>query len=441
MSRKAIRWLYGELPGLVDRGVLSPESAEALRRHYGPVPESNTSRIFISICAAFGSILILLGIILIFAHNWDELGRPVRALLSVLPLAITGGLGGWITARNLRSTAWHEGLGAAHFLAIGAALALIGQTYHLDGTFHNLCGGWLLLAAPLLYFYRSVSVPWLFLILSYNWLWTSPYVWDRNPRLAVETGLQILALLAVVPCYLRARRPQPFGISATLLAWALGIATVLSALTLATRSGINPLPFLSLCALFLYLIDKAFFHPSPSFAQRPFYFFGGLALFILVFPPTFDELWNDREWRWDWALENGAFQIRLALSGGLLAGCLWLLRLLWKTGRPFNVCLPILPLILALGLYGRSDGLELTGLVLANLYAFAFGAWHVKRGIDQARIGILNIGLATLAIQIFLRFIDTEASFLARGIAFLLLGASFFAVNIWFMRRRKAVAP
>jgi uncharacterized membrane protein len=101
MSRRSIRWLNDELSGLVNDGVLDEEAAERLRERY-PAPSSlSGSRLAIVICAVFGALLIGSGVILLLAHNWEHLGRPMRTVIAILPLLISQVLAGWALVRRI----------------------------------------------------------------------------------------------------------------------------------------------------------------------------------------------------------------------------------------------------------------------------------------------------------------------------------------------------
>ena len=72
-NRWAIRWLRSQLPELVASGVITSENARAIDRHYEQdQPRSNFAFV---VLAALGSALVAAGIILLIAHNWDELSR------------------------------------------------------------------------------------------------------------------------------------------------------------------------------------------------------------------------------------------------------------------------------------------------------------------------------------------------------------------------------
>jgi len=130
VNKKAIQWLYGELPSLVSQGVLTPDSGDRLRAHYGPAEPERPARLAVIIFGVLGALLIGAGVILVLAHNWEDLSRPVRAVLSFLPLVLAQGFGVWTVARRPQSLAWREGVGAMLFLMIGASISLVAQTYN-----------------------------------------------------------------------------------------------------------------------------------------------------------------------------------------------------------------------------------------------------------------------------------------------------------------------
>ena len=84
-NHRAIRWLRAQLPELVAGGVISPENAAAIDRHYAAA-EARSPNFGFVILAGIGSALVGAGVILLIAHIWDEMSRPVRCLLAFLPL-------------------------------------------------------------------------------------------------------------------------------------------------------------------------------------------------------------------------------------------------------------------------------------------------------------------------------------------------------------------
>jgi hypothetical protein len=86
---------------------------------------------------------------------------------------------------------------------------------------------------------------------------------------------------------------------------------------------------------------------------------------------------------------------------------------------------------------------ELHGLgwIGFNVWLLVVGILTLVEGIRQLELGTANRGLLALGALIVARFFDTELSFLARGIAFVVLGIACFSLNIWLMRRVRQTTP
>src|SRR5882724_4587452 len=123
--QKEAAWLLRELADLVGRGVLDDHSAARLRAHYAQAAAAQGPGWGTILLAIGGATLVGLGVILIFAHNWEDWTPEVRVALSLAPLLI-GQLAVLQALRN-RSRLWSEGAGMFTAIAIGASIALIAQ--------------------------------------------------------------------------------------------------------------------------------------------------------------------------------------------------------------------------------------------------------------------------------------------------------------------------
>ena len=75
-----------ELDELTAAEVISPEVAERIRHYAEQRTQSNSSHRLLTVFGALGAILIALGVIVLLAHNWDELPRWIKTFFSFLPL-------------------------------------------------------------------------------------------------------------------------------------------------------------------------------------------------------------------------------------------------------------------------------------------------------------------------------------------------------------------
>ena len=147
MDKKSLQWFYQELPVLVSKGILTVQTAQKLRQYYGEVKNVGKKWFFLIVCGTLGAILIGLGIILLFAHNWEELSRSMRTVLSLLPLLAAQGLALWVLWKRPQSFVFKEAVASFLSLMVGSSLALICQTYNIPGEASDFTLTWMLLIA------------------------------------------------------------------------------------------------------------------------------------------------------------------------------------------------------------------------------------------------------------------------------------------------------
>ena len=73
--------------------------------------------LLIIVFGVLGAILVGLGMVLIIAHNWDDLSRMTKTGLAFLPLLLGQGLCGYVLLRKQDSVAWRESATAFLFFA------------------------------------------------------------------------------------------------------------------------------------------------------------------------------------------------------------------------------------------------------------------------------------------------------------------------------------
>jgi len=161
-NRRAIRWLRGQLPELVAGGVISSDNAAGIERHYGSV--DTRSNFGFVILATVGAALVGAGIILLIAHNWDDLSRAVRTIIAFIPLLIAQALIVFVLLRRNESRPWREAVAVFDVAAVATAISLISQTYQIQGSFYDFMRAWLLLSIPIVYLLRTTLGACLYVI-------------------------------------------------------------------------------------------------------------------------------------------------------------------------------------------------------------------------------------------------------------------------------------
>src|ERR1044072_9220089 len=154
-DRSGIRWLLAELPELVNNNVVTQETADALRQYYAGEVSEPPRRFGFVLSAILGSFLVGAGIVLLVAHNWDFLSRPVRCAIAFTPLVLSHALAVFVLLRRGGSAAWRATAASLNIAPIGTAIALVSQTYQIQGDFARFILVWMLLALPIVYVFGT----------------------------------------------------------------------------------------------------------------------------------------------------------------------------------------------------------------------------------------------------------------------------------------------
>ncbi len=211
-NRRAIHWLRSQLPELVASGVITSDAARAIDRHYQQ--DQLRSNFAFALLAALGSALVAAGIILLIAHNWDELGRATRTTIAFLPLLIAQALVVFTLMRRNESRPWREAAAIFDVAAVATAISLISQTYQLQGTFADFMRTWLLLSIPIVYLLRTTLGAIAYVIGSALWLFAR---WGMLSSAGNPMLFWVLLMLVIPYVVIRFRRNRDSRETATLV--------------------------------------------------------------------------------------------------------------------------------------------------------------------------------------------------------------------------------
>ncbi len=427
------RWMLGELPRLESEGVLAPDARARLEDYYGRQCEDRTHWAPVAF-AVLGALLVGGGIILLFAHNWEHFSRTTRAVLSFCPLLA----GGALSVASLRrdSPALREGAGLFHAIAVGACIALIGQTYHLPGDRPAFLLTWALLVLPLVFLLPSTGALLVYLALVCSWGGVAQDTYGQ------ALGLGLLLLPAIARTAALVRRDRHGG-EALLALWALLPALVISVGLLLERTvpGIWILTFACLLGL-CGLLGLTLYRDEHGW-RNPLLVFGLAGSTLLLYLYTFSGVWEGI----GWSHQRGGWNHK---AWGVWSDVLLtlVLAVAWATAsvravrlrEPMSGFFCAFPLVAgaAFGLAALEAGPVLNA-VLFNLVLFALGlAWLVE-GCRQVHLRRANYGMLVLTLLIVTRFFDAGIPFLLRGIVFILLGSGFIAANLFLARRKRTL--
>ena len=419
-----------ELAGLVEAGILSEETAERIREFHRQNKAFRKDRVAL-LLAVLGAALLGLGIILLFAANWRRLGKTARLALAFLPLLTGQGLCLYTLLRKEDSPVWREASSTFLFLAVGAALALVGQVYHTGGYLASFLALWMLLGLPLVYLMRSGTTALLYLAgISFT---TRPGVFSYLGFFAYLVFP--LLFLAILPFLLKAWKERPKGAFTLASTWVLA-ASFLWALGEPATAARDSLFLGVVQTLFSAFLLLGFLGPFREIkgARNGLLFLGNsgtLLLFLFVTALKFPE----------WALspEKGfftRFPFQAALWGFTTLAALLLLALFLFQRSPQDLPPFALAFLLldALLLFPPSPPVR-TSLLCAFLFLSGFRLSYT--GAMKGKQGLLAQGLLVMITAAALVFFMDFLPFAVRGAAFLFAGGLCLAPVFLFRKKRK----
>lgn len=418
-----------DLAELVEAAVINQETADRINFYYQSKSNSSTSRLFI-VFAIFGALLTGLGLILIIAHNWDELSRATKTVTSFMPLITGQLLCGYVLMKKQNNIAWRESTTTFLIFAVGAVIALISQIYNIPGSLSSFLLTWTILCFPLIYIMKSSLASLLFIIGITSYACVTSYF--SYPR---EDSYFYWPLLAgALPHYYQLYKKKPRSNFMVFHHWIIPLSIIITLGTVAKTNGeLMFIAYFSLLGLFYMIGDSAFFTPQKSI-NNGYKILGTLGTLILLLSLSFDDFWeklHSKDFPLDQVFTSPEFVAAFILS--CLAAGLFYIQYKNKPTAPVKPISYVFMLFIAtylLGLYFPFS------VVLINLSVFLIGLLTMREGSRNDHLGVLNLGLLIITALVICRFFDTDLSFVLRGMMFLTVGAGFFATNYIMLKKR-----
>ncbi|HEX3620321.1 MAG TPA: DUF2157 domain-containing protein [Candidatus Udaeobacter sp.] len=439
-NRRAIRWLRSQLPKLVASGVISSENARAIDGYY----EHDQPRVNFAfvILAALGSALVAAGIILLIAHNWDDLSRATRTGVAFMPLLIAQALVVFTLMRRNESRPWREATAIFDVAAVATAVSLISQTYQVQGTFADFMRTWLLLSIVIVYLLRTSLGAIAYVIGCALWLFArwSP---TENPMLFW------FLLMLVIPYVAIRFRSDCESRETTTLVITVALATMFGVGATAefADASVGAIAYAGL-ATAIYLCGIKFF-PQPAGRLHLVALLGGIAICVATIVLSFESNWHmtyrvasvPRTWA-----ANLAVVVELLFP--IAAVCLASFDLLRRRAE-FSLSAALFPIVTAIAWAithlcefpnerWRSTRCSFAAGTVMNCYALLLGIDILARGIRTNSMARANFGLLLIAALAICRFFDSDLSFVARGVGFIVVGVGFLVANLLLFKRRTA---
>lgn len=422
--------LEKDIQKLLEVGVIDSETAKRIEEYYQKNRPDNSNRLF-TIFAVLGSALVGLGIILLIAHNWDELSKPIKVVISFLPL-IVGQLFVFYAFRvKSESAAWREGSAVFLTISIGAVISLISQVYNIPGNMRDFLLAWLLLALPLIFLLRS-SMSNLLYIAGTTW-----YVWED--LLYNYHGFPWMYLLLIsfsILHFLYLLKNEEKSNFVTFHHWFYPASFTISLAAIGQdHEEYLVLAYMGLFALF-YQISQLKSIDHSRIRTNGWRIFGSLGMVVILLIGSFSFVYYDlfREEK----MIQAIFKSPEAISSYvlILAGALVLaLRKKESGSENFEIQNYIGIVFLVIFFFSLME--PVISQILCNLLLLGLGLLMIQKGNRLNHLGVLNYGLLILTALVICRFFDTNWSFIVRGLLFIALGIGFFYANYHLLQKRK----
>lgn len=421
--------LQKDIDILIEANVISEEAGINIKNYYLQKNGGQPNRLML-IFGILGAILVGLGIVLIVAHNWDQLSKGVKSILAFLPVVLGQVWCAYALFMKANQPVWRESGSAFLFFAMGACIALIGQIYHIPGDLSSFLLTWLLLCLPLVYLLPSSTAAVLYILgITYYGGVTGYELFNNTPAYSFW-----VLLLLILPYYIWLRYHKASSNALNILHVLVPLSIIIILGTLVQE---NPewlvLAYMSLFGLFYNLgMSKLMVYPEKPNFYRGIASAGSL---LLLFVLSFDLFWVEL------AQNHQSLNVVLQAPefwGSIILTFLGLLMAFWNQSKrhvkhfePFAWLFIAFFLVFLLGL------VEAGSYVLTNLLIVGLGIWTIQNGAKKDHLGIMNFGLTIITILIICRFFDTNLSFIARGTLFLMVGCGFFLTNYFVLSNRK----
>jgi uncharacterized membrane protein len=418
--------LADQLQELLDASVIDEETAGRIRSYYEAKPSAGGHRLNL-VYGILGALLVGSGIILLVAHNWDDLSRPLKTFLAILPLILSLGLCVYALMMHRGESTWLEPAAILYFFSTGAALALIAQIYHHEADYNSFVLSWVLFTLPFVWLMPSYITALLTttLISSYG----LDYFFSGSNSQFPVWYWAIWSVMLIFTLYYR--RLKGFSNAYVLLLWVLAVSVIFRFISFGTNTEEMLFPaYLALFSLMAIAGGSKEFE-GCRLMQNPLLVLSSAGVLVIFYILGYKELWMHE--MFDSSLSQILHSREFAVAIVLLIAVL-LLTIKGFVGR-FH------PSIHALFFFIASYLLAIMyhgiGALLCNVWIIITGLYYIIRGNRQNNLGWLNYGMLIIGILIVMRFFDENLPYLWRGIFMLAFGIGFFVANYRLISQRK----
>ncbi|MDR1460445.1 MAG: DUF2157 domain-containing protein [Campylobacteraceae bacterium] len=410
--KESLPWLEKELPIWVEKTLITRENADILLNMY-KLKQNINSKIPFIILAAFGSLLIGIGIISIFAYNWSELSRHFKGIAAIFLLIFSQCIAFLAKRYKPNSLAASEAASIFWFLSFGCSLAIMGQTYNLGGNLSDLLRVVVFLSLPIVYLFNSKGVG-ILLFMSITFLICTDIEYLAQISKTSKIYLDLFLLFAWLPFYIlhlknNLRSNSTIFLNLTFIS---GMFLMLIAYTLHLHYSL--IPNITVLAAIFWILGVFLYGESEKFYIRVFEILSKFTIFAVLLVYCLNERLRD-------SYENFFYPFVVVFI------ILFLLFCMYKRERFDELIIPLSPVLL---LVVSSYYADSQTFFIFNMYVLIGSLAMLVSAAKKVNVALANQGVILISILVVIRFFDSDLNFLVKGSAFIIIGILFLILNV-----------
>lgn len=445
----ATQFLLNFADKIEQKEIVNQSTAIKIRSYIRKLEDSTPIELFLIISGIMGALFCAAGIFSIIGHNWDEYSKTVRGVLSILPAVIALYFYYRAIFHHPKSRPWIEASSVFLMLMIGASIALVSQTYQLDGDFKQFIKVWAVLTIPLFYFARASGITILYLGLISALVVDVSFGWFGIPNIGEDENSMWYwyLLLGFLPHYYISLKKKNRSQSVRVIYMSYVVYLSLLLAMLVTVKG-NYFLWIATTSAAFYLLGKRFMGENTSIFGRPFQLFGQLWIATLLISLS------NKDWM-NFIFQNDSFIQMFKPEGPnsfyreldselnterifyfvivqlLMVGLYIVYFLLKKHFKDVSKLVLFTPLFLFVMMILHEFLLpEWMVVFLVNAYIILLGLNAFIVGSENRNVPQMIYGFLLISILLWLRYFDTDWNFLVKGMVFIGVGAIFFLINL-----------
>ena len=448
------QFLLNFADNIEQKEIVSQSTAIKIRGYIRKIEDSTPIELFLIVSGIMGALFCSAGIFSIISHNWDDYPKYVRGIFSVAPALV----GLYFYYRGIfhhsKSKPWVEASSVFLMLMIGASIALVSQTYQLDGDFNEFIKVWAVLTLPLFYFARASGITILYLGLITALTVNVTLGFFGIPQIGEnENNIWYwYLLLGFLPHYYLALKKDKRDQSVRIVYMSYILYLSFMTALLVTIEG-NYILWVTATSIGFYLIGKRFMGENTNIMRRPFQMFSQLwVVVLLVMVSNKDTL--------AWAFREDSF-----------------IHLFKKTEKAemtlfesvnesipdpsddkmyyFILGLVVLTAVYFVYFYFRKHFKDASKLLIFTpvfmllmmvIYEFILPDWMIVllinglvlfigfnsmiTGSENRNVAQMVFGFIVISVLLWFRYYDTDWNFILKGLTFICIGGAFFLLNL-----------